>query len=198
MPNTVTDLDPAAPSDSPVNEAPTQPSPLPGRIALGPLDPSSCWCHGILRVYPPQNDSVGNPLDCENEGCLARRDGAAVSAAHHGLERIPDQGLEFCIDLFHRPEERLEVLNPFQIAHRDSSCVAQDVRYEKDPFGLQYLVCVRRSGAVGSFSDDFALYAIRIECRDLIFFGSTDEHVTVQSEQLLVMESASANPFRLP
>jgi hypothetical protein len=58
--------------------------------------------------------------------------------------------------------DMVEVFEPFEVAHCDTSSVEQNIRQEDNPLFGEDILCTNCSGSVSSFCDNFALEFIGI------------------------------------
>jgi len=63
----------------------------------------------------------------------------------------------------------IQILQPFEIANRDTASVAKNVREELYPFIEKDLLCFHGGGAIGCFHDEFGLEFMSVGDVDCFF-----------------------------
>jgi hypothetical protein len=71
----------------------------------------------------------------------------------------------------------IEVLEPFEVADSDTSCIAENVRQKLDSLLEEDLFSLKSGGAVGGFNDEPGLEPVGIVDVDGFFEGSGDEEI---------------------
>lgn len=82
----------------------------------------------------------------------------------------------------------VEVLQPFEIAHCDTSYIAQDVWEEDNSFLQTDLFSSKGCGSVSSLSNDFALELVSVCFVNCLFEGGGDENVTLFVDSSLIFK----------
>ncbi len=94
--------------------------------------------------------------------------------------------LQPLVDHILAPEIAHAILDPLKIRDRYTTCVCQNVGYDKNPLAVQNFVRGSRSWSIRAFSKNLALDFVRVLRSDLVLSRSRDQHITFEFEQLLV------------
>src|ERR1700733_235911 len=105
--------------------------------------------------------------------------------SNHFVETLLHHTLQPLIHFMLSPKKSLAILNPFEIADRDSSRIGEDVRYDENTFIFNACVGVSRRRAVCALAQDTAVDAIRIFSRDLVFRGGRNQEVAMKKQDFL-------------
>src|SRR6185369_15939089 len=110
-------------------------------------------CHD-LRKYPPHTRRFSHPPDRKYIGASPHVGVVTLGCPVHQLEGGVHRLLESFIDLAFRPKERILVLYPFIITHRDATRIRENIRYEYHSLILEHSIRSRRRWAIRQLGDD--------------------------------------------
>lgn len=71
----------------------------------------------------------------------------------------------------------LNILEPLEIRHSDTTSIAKDIGQEIHSFAYQDLFSLCSRGAIGSFNNQFTLEFICVVSVDGLFKGSRNENI---------------------
>src|ERR1022692_1644076 len=145
-----------------------------------------------LGVDASYSCRIGDALDRHQVGTESQRHLMAISLFAHLVEGLLQDLLEADVDLVFLPEQRLQVLNPFEVRHGHATGVGEDVGDDGDPAALENAVRVGRGRPVGAFDDEPRLDPSRVARGDLILHRSRHQDIDLELEQLGVGDRGAA------
>ena len=116
--------------------------------------------------------------DCQHIGSQAHITGMLISLFSHSGKGAIHDDFQFLRNLFDTPEEALNVLHPFKVAHGDAASIRQDVRDDYDTLLEENFIGLRGRGAIGSLGNDLCLNTVGVRGSDDALSGRGNQDVT--------------------
>ena len=154
-----------------------------------------------LRKYSAHARRFCHPVDRQNVSSGAHVGIVLLCCFVHRLERRVHRLFQGLVDLFLRPEERILVLHPFVITHRNAAGVRQNIGNEEDTLISQHAIRSRRRWSIRQLGNDFGFHLSDIFERDRIFQRRRQQYVTVNRQHVVAAnlfgaaESGQASRF---
>src|SRR5579885_1361311 len=118
-----------------------------------PGTPGEMW-HSLmprLWVNAPYLRCLCHTCNGKHIGGKAQIAGKLIGLFRNRLKGPIHDDLQLLGDLFHTPEEALQVLHPFKVADGDTTGIGQDIRNDHDALFKENPVGIRRSWAIRRF-----------------------------------------------
>src|SRR5579884_1097544 len=115
--------------------------------------PGEMW-HSLmprLWVNAPYLRCLCHTCNGKHIGGKAQIAGKLIGLFRNRLKGPIHDDLQLLGDLFHTPEEALQVLHPFKVADGDTTGIGQDIRNDHDALFKENPVGIRRSWAIRRF-----------------------------------------------
>src|SRR5713101_622795 len=141
-----------------------------------------------LWVYPSHRCRVGHPLHRQR----VRGEPHVDALVDRGVEDLVEgpryDVVQLRVDLLLLPEERLQVLHPFEVRDDHAPRVGDDVGHHEDVPVVEDRVRLRRDRSIGSFRDQSCANATSVVAGDLVLHGRGDQHGYRQLDDLVIRD----------
>src|ERR1700730_9815099 len=105
--------------------------------------------------------------------------------AYYLFETMVHHILQAFVHFAFAPEKSLAILHPFEITHRNTARIPQNVRDDKNSLTLDNGIRMRGRRPIGSFAKDLAVHARGILRRNLIFGSGWYQNIAGMEQNLL-------------